>query len=67
MNLEQEAKDFMMGKRKEFKEALLDATADMADFVWDNLHDSDERQEAINLLKSFELWAMEAVRQHGIK
>ena len=67
MNLEQEAKDFMMGKRKEFKEALLDATTDMADFVWDNLPESDERQEAINLLKSFELWALEAARQHGIK
>ena len=67
MNLEQEAKDFGMGKRKEFKDALKDATADMADFVWDNLHESDERQEAINLLKSFELWALEAVRQHGIK
>ena len=67
MNLEQEAKDFVMGKRKEFKDALKDATADMADFVWDNLHESDERQEAINLLKSFELWALEAVRQHGIK
>lgn len=67
MNLEQEAKDFMMGKRKEFKEALWDATADMADFVYDNLPESDERQEAINLLKSFELWALEAARQHGIK
>lgn len=66
MNLEQEAKDFMMGKRKQFTEALLDATADMRNFVYDNLDESDERQKAINLLKSFEVWALEAVRQHGI-
>lgn len=56
-----------MGKRKQFNEALLSATADMADFVRDNLPDSDERQEAINLLKSFEVWALEAARQHDIK
>ena len=67
MNLEQEAKDFVMGKRKEFKDALKDATTDLGDFVHDNLWDTEERHHAINLLKSFELWALEAAREHGIK
>ena len=67
MNLEQEAKDFIMGKRKQFKEALLDATSDMAYFVMDNLHECPERQEALHMLRGLEVWALEASRQNGIK
>ena len=67
MRLEEEAKEFMMGKKREFKEALADSVTDLADYVYDNVYDSEERQQAINLLKSFELWTLEAVRVHGIK
>lgn len=67
MKLEEEAKEFMMGKKREFKEALADTVADLYDYVYDNVYDTEERQEAINLLKSFELWTLEAVRVHGIK
>lgn len=67
MKLEQEAKDFMMGKRKEFTEALVGAAADMEDFVLDNIYESRERSLALTKLKVFELWAIEAAKRHGIK
>lgn len=67
MKLEEEAKEFMMGKKREFKNALADTVADLYDYVCDNVYDTEERQEAINLLKSFELWTLEAVRVHGCK
>ena len=67
MGIEQEAEDFIMGKRKQFNEALFDATEDLIVFVMDNVHGSTEREDALKYLQLFELLTKEAAKNYGIK
>ena len=65
--LELEAYDFVEGKKKEFKEGLREASNNMDNFLFDNLHESEERENARERLIEASMWARLAADKNGIK
>lgn len=65
--LELEAYDFVEGKKKEFKAGLKEASNNMDNFLFDNLHESEERENARERLIEASMWARLAADKHGIK
>lgn len=65
--LELEAYDFVEGKKKEFKEGLREASNNMDNFLFDNLHESEERETARERLIEASMWARLAADKNGIK
>ena len=67
LNIEEEAKRFIKGKKKQFISGLEEAAEDMAHYIRDNLHSSDERDYAMKALKEMVLWSRSSCDKHSIK
>jgi hypothetical protein len=67
VNIEQEAIQHVLAKKKQFKEALREHTAYMEMYLQDNLHPSDELDNSLRQLQACVLWAEEAANMYGIK
>lgn len=67
MNLEQEAAAYSKGKQTHFVEGLRDYVTSLEEYLRDNLHNSQEREAAINSLTEMVLWSKHCSEIHGIK
>jgi hypothetical protein len=67
MSIEQEAQDFVSGKKNAFKDGMELGCNDMTQYMKDNLYPSHELERAIDKLTEMELWALRAAEQYGIK
>lgn len=67
MKIEKEAQDFMDAKTKQFKDGLRDAVQNMDTFLYDNLHECEQRETARERLIEASMWARLAADSHGIK
>ena len=67
MKIEKEAQDFMDAKTKQFKYGLRDAVQSMDTFLYDNLHECEQRENARERLIEASMWARLAADSHGIK
>ena len=65
--IELEALDFVEGKKKKFKEGLKQAVNELDTFMYDNLHECDERETARERLIESSMWARLAAHSHGMK
>lgn len=67
MKIEKEAQDFMDAKTKQFKDGLRDAVQNMDTFLYDNLYECEQRENARERLIEASMWARLAADSHGIK
>jgi len=67
MKLQQEAEEFISGRRKQFKAGLLEGIVDLQQYIVDNLHNTDEKHQALKNLIEAEMWAERSAKLHGIK
>jgi hypothetical protein len=67
MKIEKEAQDFMDAKTKQFKQGLRDAVQALDTFLYDNLHECEQRENARERLIEASMWARLAANDHGIK
>jgi len=67
MKLEREARDYMDGKTKQFKEGLREAVNNLDTFLYNNLHECEQRENARERLIEAMMWARLAANDHGIK
>lgn len=67
MKIEKEAQDFMDAKTKQFKDGLRDAVRNMDTFLYDNLYECEQRENARERLIEASMWARLAADSHGIK
>jgi hypothetical protein len=67
LNIEEEAKRFIKGKKQQFISGLEEAAEDLSHFIQDNLHSSDERDYAMKALKEMVLWSRSCCDKHSIK
>ena len=67
MKIEKEAQDFMDAKTKQFKDGLREAVQNMDTFLYDNLHECEQRENARERLIEASMWARLAADSHGIK
>jgi hypothetical protein len=66
-HIEEEAKRFVESKRIQFLGGLADGADDLAQYIEDNVHQSDEREYALKALQEAVLWCRWSVEKHGIK
>lgn len=67
MDIEEEARVYGLAKKTQFSEALREHASLMELYLRDNLHRSDELDNALRSLQAAILWAEEAAEMHGIK
>ena len=67
MKIEKEAQDFMDAKTKQFKHGLREAVNSLDTFLYDNLHECEQRENARERLIEAMMWARLAANDHGIK
>ena len=67
MKLEREARDYMDGKTQQFKEGLREAVNNLDTFLYNNLHECEQRENARERLIEAMMWARLAANDHGIK
>jgi len=67
MKLEKEAETFISGRQRQFREGLQEGISNIEQYLVDNLHNTDEKREALKNLIEVQMWAERSVRKHGIK
>ena len=67
MKLEREAREYMDGKTQQFKEGLREAVNNLDTFLYNNLHECEQRENARERLIEAMMWARLAANDHGIK
>ena len=67
MSLEKEAQAFISGRQEQFREGLQDGIKDLEQYLVDNLHNTDEKHQALKNLVEVQMWAERGARIHGIK
>ena len=67
MKIELEAHDFIEAKRKQFNNGLREAVRQLDDYMYDNLHECEQRENARERLIEAMMWARLAATDHGIK
>ena len=67
MKIELEAHDFIEAKRKQFNNGLREAVRQLDDYMYDNLHECEQRENARERLIEAMMWAKLAANDHGIK
>jgi hypothetical protein len=67
MKLELEAHDFIEAKRKQFNNGLHETVRKLDDYMYDNLHECEQRENARERLIESMMWAKLAANDHGIK
>lgn len=67
MKIELEAHDFIEAKRKQFNSGLHEAVRKLDDYMYDNLYECEQRENARERLIESMMWAKLAANDHGIK
>ena len=67
MKIELEAHDFIEAKLKQFNNGLREAVRQLDDYMYDNLHECEQRENARERLIEAMMWARLAANDHGIK
>ena len=67
MKLELEAHDFIEAKSKQFNEGLREAVRQLDNYIYDNLYECEQRENARERLTEAMMWAKLAAKEHGIK
>lgn len=67
MKIELEAHDFIEAKRKQFNDGLREAVRQLDDYIYDNLYECEQRENARERLIEAMMWAKLAANDHGIK
>ena len=67
MKLEQEAAAFSGGKQTQFKEGIKEYLQPLVQYVEENIHSSEQREEALKSLTLFSLWSQNCAEVHGVK
>ena len=65
--IELEAHDFVEAKKKQFNQGLRDAVNNLDTYIFDNLYESEQRENARERLIEAMMWARLAANDHGIK
>lgn len=65
--IELEAYDFIEAKKKQFSKGLREAVRNLDDYLFDNLHECEQRENARERLIEAMMWARLAADSHGIK
>jgi len=67
MKIELEAHDFIEAKSKQFNDGLREAVRQLDNYIYDNLYECDQRENARERLIESMMWAKLAANDHGIK
>jgi hypothetical protein len=67
MKLELEAHEFVESKKKQFNNGLREAVQDLDSYIYDNLYECEQRENARERLIESMMWAKLAANDHGIK
>jgi hypothetical protein len=67
MKIELEAHDFMEGKKKQFNAGLREAVDNLDSYIFDNLYECEQRENARERLIEAMMWAMLAADGYGMK
>ena len=67
MKIEKEAQDFMDAKTKQFSQGLRDAVHNLDTYMFDNLYECEQRENARERLIEAMMWARLAANDFGIK
>jgi hypothetical protein len=67
MKIELEAHDFIEAKSKQFNDGLREAVRQLDNYIYDNLYECDQRENARERLIEAMMWARLAANDHGIK
>lgn len=65
--IELEAHDFVEAKKKQFNEGLKEAVNNLDTYIFDNLYECEQRENARERLIEAMMWARLAANDHGIK
>jgi hypothetical protein len=65
--IELEAHDFVEAKKKQFSEGLREAVHNLDSYIFNNLHECEQRENARERLIEAMMWARLAADSHGIK
>jgi hypothetical protein len=65
--IELEAHDFVEAKKKQFTQGLREAVNNLDTYIFDNLYESEQRENARERLIEAMMWARLAADSHGIK
>jgi hypothetical protein len=65
--IELEAIDFVEAKKKQFSQGLKEAVHNLDTYIFDNLYESEQRENARERLIEAMMWARLAANDHGIK
>ena len=67
MKIELEAHEFVESKKKQFNNGLREAVRQLDNYIYDNLYECDQRENARERLIEAMMWARLAANDHGIK
>lgn len=67
MKIELEAHDFIEAKSKQFNDGLREAVRQLDDYIYDNLYECEQRENARERLIEAMMWARLAANDNGIK
>ena len=67
MTLEKEAEAFISGRQKQFRAGLQEGVRNLQQYIVDNLHNTEEKHEALKNLVEVQMWAERSAAMHGIK
>ena len=65
--IELEAHDFIEAKQTKFSQGLREAVNNLDTYLFDNLYECDQRENARERLIEAMMWARLAANDHGIK
>jgi hypothetical protein len=65
--IELEAHDFLEAKQKQFSQGLREAVNNLDNYIFDNLYECEQRENARERLIEAMMWARLAANDHGIK
>jgi len=65
--IELEAHDFVDAKKKQFRQGLTEAVRALDTYLYDNLYEGEERENARERLIEASMWARLSSESHGIK
>jgi hypothetical protein len=67
MSLEKEAQAFISGRHKKFRAGLDESVRELKQYIVDNLHNTDEKHQALKNLVEVQMWAERCSVIHGVK
>lgn len=57
----------MAGRHMQFKAGLEEGVGTLSQYILDNLHNTDEKDEALRNLIEVQMWAERCANLHGVK